>query len=105
MKDSYDQAHKPVLFKVDQKVLLKLWKGYTIPESISKKLAAQRTGPSKIVQVDGRLAYKINVPCHWRMHPMVPVAQLEPAPKAPDLYQRGPTESGSVCTISYRAGT
>ncbi|RSL56311.1 hypothetical protein CEP54_008910 [Fusarium duplospermum] len=31
----------------------------------------------------GRSAYRLNVPTHWRMHPVISVDQLEPAPSDP----------------------
>ena len=37
----------------------------------------------------GRLAYKLEVPNHWRIYPVFTVAQLEPAPHpTADPYQR-----------------
>ena len=36
----------------------------------------------------GRLAYKLDMPVHWRVHPVISVAMLEPMPTGSDLYER-----------------
>jgi hypothetical protein len=34
----------------------------------------------------GRLAYLLELPSHWRIHPVISVAQREPCPSSPDPY-------------------
>ena len=62
--------------------MLRLYKGYSIPSSagVTKKLTQQYVGPFCILEKVGRLAYKLDVPLDWRVHPVFSVAQLEPAP-------------------------
>lgn len=44
----------------------------------------------------GRLAYKLNVPPNWQIHPVFSVAQLEPTPlPAKDPFER-PFSSNSL---------
>ena len=62
--------------------MLKLHKGYSIPSSVgvTKKLTQQYVGPFQIVERVGWLAYRLEVPSDWRIHPVFSVAQLKPAP-------------------------
>ena len=85
----YDQSHKPLRLEVGQYALLRLHKGYHIPSAKSRKLGMQRVGPFKILEKVGRLAYKLELPPHWRVHPVISVAHLEPAPcPGDDPYKR-----------------
>ena len=67
--------------KVGDWAMLKLHKGYSIPSSVgvTKKLTQQYVGPFQILEKIGCLAYKLEVPNNWRIHPVFSVAQLEPA--------------------------
>ena len=80
----YDQSHKPLDLAVGQYVLLRLHKGYHIPSVTSRKLGAQRVGPFKIIEKIGGLAYRLELPPHWRIHPVISVTHLEPAPNPHD---------------------
>ena len=81
-KEHYDKSHQPLVMKVGDWAMLKLHKGYSIPSSVSmtKKLTQQYVSPFQIVKKIGRLAYRLEVPSDWRIHPVFSVAQLEPAP-------------------------
>ncbi|ESZ92704.1 hypothetical protein SBOR_6916 [Sclerotinia borealis F-4128] len=81
MKRAYDRFHTPMFFGVGNWVLLRLHKGYNIPSSkkLGKKLSQQYTHPLQIVERVGRLAYKLAIPEHWRVHPIFSVVQLEPS--------------------------
>ncbi len=77
--------------KVGDWAILKLHKDYSIPFSvkITKKLTQQYIGPFQIIKKVGRLAYKLDVPSDWRIHPVFSMAQFEPAPDpAKDPFQR-----------------
>ena len=76
----YDQSHKPLNLAVGEYALLRLHKGYHIPSVTSRKLGAQRVGPFKVLEKIGNLAYRMEFPPHWRIHPVISVAHLEPAP-------------------------
>ena len=90
-KEHYNRSHQPLFMRVGDWAMLRLHKGYLIPSSIgmTKKLTQQYVGPFQIVKKVGRLAYKLDVPSDWRIHPVFSVAQLEPAPDpAKDPFQR-----------------
>ena len=83
----YDQTHLPLRLEVGQYALLRLYKGYHIPSVTSRKLGAQRVGPFKVLEKVGRLAYRLKLPPHWKIHPVILVTHLEPCP-GNDPYQR-----------------
>ena len=62
--------------------MLRLHKGYNIAAiaGITRKLTQQYIGPFRIVEKIGRLAYRLDVPPNWRIHPVFSMAQLESAP-------------------------
>ena len=79
-KENYDRTHQPLFLEVNDLVLLRLHRGYKIPatEGIITKLTQQYVGPFRIIEKVGRLAYRLQVPPHWKIHPVFTVAQLEP---------------------------
>jgi hypothetical protein len=87
-KESYDTKHRPISFEVGEEVYLKLHKGYNLPGKPNPKLSEQRTGPFKIVKKIGRLAYELDLPPSWKVHRVISVAHLQPAPKGKDLFSR-----------------
>ncbi|RKF57458.1 hypothetical protein GcC1_189022, partial [Golovinomyces cichoracearum] len=80
MKKYYDDKHMPMFFSVGDFVMLRLHKGYTIPiaKLITKKLQQQLVGPFKVTERIGKLAYRLDIPANWKIHPIVTIAQLEP---------------------------
>ncbi|OQD78469.1 hypothetical protein PENDEC_c001G07228 [Penicillium decumbens] len=63
MKRHYDAKHKPVHFK-------------------------RYVGRFKVLERIGRLAYKLDLPESWRIHPVISIAHLEPAPSGDDPWNR-----------------
>lgn len=84
----YDVRHTPLLMKSGDFAYLTLNRGYRLPSQPNRKLSQQRCGPFLIKRRVGRLAYELELPPAWRVHPVVSVAQLEPAPAEKDPYQR-----------------
>ena len=75
-KLAYDCRHQLLFMKVGEWALLWLHKGYSIPATagVTKKLTQQYVGPFRIMKKVGRLAYKLDVPPDWRIHPVFSVA-------------------------------
>ena len=69
-------------------MFIKLHKGYTLPAITNRKFSNQRAGPVKVLKKIGLLAYKLDIPSNWKIHPVILIAQLEPAPKSTDPYNR-----------------
>jgi hypothetical protein len=83
-KHYYDRKHKPMFFNVGDEVYLRLYKGYSIPAEKKRKLDKQRIGPLKVIKRIGQLAYKLEIPDHWRVHDVFSIAHLEPAVRGVD---------------------
>lgn len=79
MKARYDARHLPLNLKKGDSVFLKLHHGYSIPGLSSRKLSQQRVGPFKILEKVGHQAYRLELPPVMRIHPVISIAQLEPA--------------------------
>jgi hypothetical protein len=96
-KQYYDGKHVPMFMNVGDVAYIRLHKGHSIPLA-SKKLGQQRIGPFCILERIGRLAYKLDIPQHWRIHPVFTIAQLEPGHEGTaDPYARPrPDEPGTV---------
>jgi hypothetical protein len=87
-KAQYDKSRKPLFLEVGEEAYIRLHKGYKLPAIKSKKISQQRCGPFPILQRYGRLAYRLDIPKHWRIHDVFSIAHLEPAPKTKDPYNR-----------------
>lgn len=65
-----------------ERILVKLHRGYRIPpdrdSKLSTKLQQQYAGPYRVLEYVGGLAYKINLPPTYRVHPVLSVAHLTP---------------------------
>ncbi len=96
----YDRAHHPQFFREGDHALLRLHHGYDIPanDALGKKIGQQFTGPFRVVERIGRLAYRLDIPDFWKVHPVFTVAQLEPSPDpASDPFHRPrPTNPDAV---------
>ena len=47
---------------------------------VTHKLGQQYVGPFPVLQKIGRLAYRLDIPTIWPIHPVFTIAQLEPGP-------------------------
>ena len=81
-KRSYDKRHRDITFEEGDWVWLKLHKGYHLPGKPHRKWSAQRSGPYKVLERVGRLAYKLDLG-DQNIHPVISVAQLTPAGRNP----------------------
>jgi hypothetical protein len=87
-KEYYDQRHRPITMDVGDMACIKLHKGYNLPGHPNHKLTEQRTTPLRIKRRVGRLAYELELPPNWKIHPVISVTHLEPAPKVLDPFRR-----------------
>ena len=60
--------------------------GYRIANQ--SKLDPIKSGPYPVKRRVGRLAFELDLPPHLKMHPVITIAHLEPAPDTPDPYKR-----------------
>jgi hypothetical protein len=103
MKDVYDRRRETGNFETGW-AFLKLGDGYSVPGMQKPKLGPQRIGPFRITQVlsKGR-AYRLEFPPHYRIHDVISIAHLEPAPcPKSDPYDR--TTLVEDLTPVYRDG-
>ena len=77
----YDKLYKPVDLHPGDRVYITLATGtepgYRLPSTIVSKISGRRVGPFKILEVIGKLAYKLDIPREWRIHPIISIAHLE----------------------------
>jgi hypothetical protein len=86
----YDRKHQPITFIPGDMVYIILAKGthpgYRLPFDISDKLSQRCVGPFKVIEAVGKLAYKLDLPVNWKIHPVISVVHLEK--HVPDPYDR-----------------
>ena len=87
MKDRYDKKHKTWTPAPGEEVYLRL-RNYSIPGVPNKKLSERRIGPFVVKRNVGRLAHELDLPHNFRIHPVISVAELEPAAMGTDPYLR-----------------
>ena len=96
MKARYDKMHKMLRLREGSLVYLRLHYGYKVP-GVYHKYSNQRVGPFKVLEKVGRLAYRLQLPPNMKIHPVVSVAQIEPAvDPTEDPYHRLPPQPGPV---------
>jgi hypothetical protein len=83
-KRQYDSKHRQIEFEEGDRVYLKLHHGYTLPGKPNRKYSQQRTQPLTIKRKVSHLAYELDIPLSWRIHPVISIAHLTPAPNPED---------------------
>ena len=85
-KYHYDRRHHPQFFRQGDYALLRLHRGYDIPATklTGRKYGLQFVGPFRVVERIGKLAYRLDIPDTWKVHPVFSVAQLEACPDPQD---------------------
>ena len=77
----YDRKHTPITFEPGDKVFITIatgiQPGYRLPNNVSTKLSERRIGPFTVLDTVGRLAYKLDIPKSWNIHPVISVVHLE----------------------------
>ncbi len=80
MKARYDAKHLALSLKEGDEVSLSSYTtGYSIPGLSNRKLSQQRVGQFKVLAKIGHRAYYLQLPSVKRIHPVILVAQLDPA--------------------------
>ena len=69
-------------------VYIKLHHGYTFSDISNHKLFQQRAGPFEIINKVVHLVYELKLFFRIFIHPMISIAQSEPAFKNPEFYGR-----------------
>lgn len=98
-KRYYDGRHKAAFLKEDDMAYLRLHRGYTVLGLKSRKINQQMVGPFKVLRRVGRLAYELDLPDDWKIHRVISIAQLEPAPTGPDPFKRPTQELPPAITV------
>lgn len=93
MKKHFDARHRRPDFSSGYayiKLSSSSRKGYTMPGILKAKMAPQKAGPYKILEDVGgrRLSYRLELPPKMKIHPVVSVIHLEPAPAKDDPFHR-----------------
>jgi len=86
MKIRYDSTHAAWTPEAGDTVYLRM-QNYNVPGMKNRKLTEKRVGPFTIKRIVGRLACKLDLPNNWKIHPVISIAELEPAPQD-DPYER-----------------
>lgn len=107
MKKAYDSRHIHMYFNVGDSVFVRLLRGYNIAANatVPRKFAQRYAGPFRVLERVGRLAYKLDIPSTWNIHPVISVALLEPAPKDKDPFDRQLDEPGPTFDDRYPEDT
>ena len=88
-KRIYDKKHSPLHLRPGDYAYIQLHKGYQIHSAWNKKLENQYAGPFQVLEKVSRLAYRLKLPDHWRIHPVFSIAHLKPVKDLKkDPYQR-----------------
>ena len=94
MKLRHNGSHPALLMEVGDSAYIKLHKGYNLKGLENKKISNQRASPFKIIRRVHENAYELELPPLWKIHPVISVTMLKPAPKGEDPYYR-PRDDGS----------
>ena len=94
-KERYDAKRDPVSFDEGDRVYLRLHRGYALPGKPHRKFSQQRAGPFKVLKRVGRVAYKLEFPPAWKIHPVISVDHLSPGP-VEDEFERTQPPPGPV---------
>lgn len=95
-KQRYDQRHRAIEFEEGDQVYLRLHQGYYLPGRPPRKYSQQRHGPWRIKRKISALAYELDFPPEFGIHPVVSVLHLAPTPQGEDPFHRDVPPPGPV---------
>ena len=87
-KARYDEIHRTMKFKIDDKVYLRLHHDYTIFDLFNHKLTKQRMKSFSIIEKIDNLVFRLQLFFVMKIHSVVSIAQLESATSNLDSYDR-----------------
>ncbi|KAJ2992804.1 hypothetical protein NUW58_g2044 [Xylaria curta] len=100
MKHYYDKRRQPKYFKVGDRVMLRLHKGYKINDNKGQKMSQRCAGPFRVIERIGTLAYRLDLKQYnAQVHDVISIDHLEPAPL--DTYARELPPIGPIRMINH----
>ena len=72
----------------DKAYYIHLYKGYHLAGIPEVKLGQQQVGPFEVLKCIGSNAYKLKLPDHWKIWPVINATYLDRAPRDPDHFER-----------------
>ncbi|KAF4993677.1 hypothetical protein FDECE_13353 [Fusarium decemcellulare] len=76
-KQQYDEKHRPITPKEGEPAYLRPQSGYHLPGRPPRKWPQQRTGPFRFKRVVNDVAYELELPEQWRIHPVISLRHLQ----------------------------
>ena len=94
-KARYDEIHKTMKFKIDDKMYLRLHHDYTILDLFNHKLTKQRVEFFFIIEKIDNLVFKLQLFFVMKIHFVVSIAQLESITSSSNFYDRNVDKDSS----------
>lgn len=83
-----DKKRSEFNLAVGDKAYIRLHEGYHLPGIPKPKIGQQRVGPFEVEAIIGTNAYRLKLPPHWRIWPVISSIYLDRAPDNPDPFGR-----------------
>ena len=94
-KARYDEVHRTMKLKIDDKMYLRLHHDYTIFDLSNHKLIEQRVRSFSIIEKIDNLVFRLQLFSVMKIHFVVSIAQLESATSSFDSYDRSVDKDSS----------
>ncbi len=89
----YDHNHKSIILWVKDYAFLQLHRDYHLSDHSSKKLSQQYCDSFLIIKRVEKLAYKLKLSSHWRIHSIIFIVQLKSALKSADSFKHSRSDN------------
>ena len=87
MKLHADRKREDFTLAIGDKAYIRLYKGYHLAGIPKAKLGQQRVGPFEVLKCISSNAYRLNVPDHWKIWPVINAMYLDRASRDPDPFE------------------